>query len=164
MIPEAHISHRTSGRLRLKVTSKREHTGYLKSLPDKFSGAPGINELEINPSTGSVLIKHAGDSDEIIDFVRKRGIFKIKFNSVRPPSVHQGVTSAYRDVDGLVQSLSNGSTNAGGLAFLGLVIFGIMQIGKGNFAAPAWYTVFWYALNVFLKSQPGEPGADLDAE
>jgi hypothetical protein len=83
---------------------------------------------------------------------------------VRPPSVHQGITSAYRNLDELVKSLSNGSTNAGGLDFLGLIAFGAIQIGKGNFAAPAWYTVFWYAMNIFLKSQPDEGGPDIDAE
>jgi hypothetical protein len=26
---------------------------------------------------------------------------------------------------------------------------GIYQIARGNFAAPAWYTAFWYALGLF---------------
>ncbi len=164
MIPEAHIVHRSSRRLRLKMPVKKYREDYLKALPEKLAGCPGISEIEINPVTGSVLVKHDGNTKDIIDFVRSKGIFTIKFSSVRPPSVHQSITSVYRNLDGLVQSFSNGSTNAGGLAFLGLIAFGAIQIGKGNFAAPAWYTVFWYAMNIFLKSQPDEAGPDIDAE
>ena len=164
MIPEARISHKSSGRLRLKMQNRSSRETYLKTLPEKLSGCCCIKEIEINPVTGSVLIKHSGNDAEIIDFVRSKGIFALKSRSVKPPSVHQGLNTAYRNLDGMVQSLSNGSTNVGGLAFLALVTFGIMEIGRGNFAAPAWYTVFWYALNVFLKSQPGEIASDPDAE
>ena len=156
MIPEAHIVHRAPNRLRLKVASKKEHEGYLRTLPEKFTGISGIYEIEINPLTGSVLFKHGGNGEEIIDFMKKRGIFEITVKSPRPPSVHRGASSIYQQLDGLVHSFSNGSTNAGGLAATALLAYGVMQISRGNIAGPAWYTAFWYALNILLKSTPEE--------
>jgi hypothetical protein len=156
MIPEAHIVHRAPNRLRLKVASKKEHDGYLRTLPEKFTGFSGIDEIEINPLTGSVLFKHGGNGEEIIDFMKKRGIFEITVKSPRPPSVHRGASSIYQQLDGLVHSFSNGSTNAGGLAATALLAYGVMQISRGNIAGPAWYTAFWYALNILLKSTPDE--------
>jgi hypothetical protein len=163
MIPEAHIVHRSSRRLRLKVLSKKKHEEYLRALPERFSGFSGIDEIEINPLTGSVLFKHAGNSEDIIAFVQKQGIFEIKIKSVQPPSVHHGVSSIYQELDRVVRSFSNGSTNAGGLAFVGLIAYGMIQIGRGNIAGPAWYTAFWYAMNIFLKSQSDEIAPDSDA-
>ena len=169
MIPEANIVHRAPKRLRLKVTSKRDHEDYLRALPEKFTEFSGIDEIEINPLTGSVLFKHAGNGEEIIDFIKKHGIFEFKVRSVRPPSVHQGIASIYQQLDSLVHSFSNSSTNAGGLAFIALFAYGVLQISRGNTAGPAWYTAFWYALNVLLKSQPSEiipdiPDLDIEAE
>ena len=164
MIPEAHIVHRAPNRLRLKVASKKEHEGYLRTLPDKFTGISGIDEIEINPLTGSVLFKHGGNGEEIIDFMKKHGIFAIKAKSLRPPSVHRGVSSIYQQIDGLVHDFSDGSTNAGGIAFISLLAYGVLQISRGNIAGPAWYTAFWYALNIFLKSQPGEVIPDIEEQ
>ena len=50
----------------------------------------------------------------------------------------------------------------GTASFGALLIMGIYQISRGNFMAPAWYTAFWYALNIFLKSKPKEkdPGVE----
>ena len=156
MIPEAHIVHRAPNRLRLKVASKKEHEGYLRTLPDKFTGISGIDEIEINPLTGSVLFKHGGNGEEIIDFMKKRGIFEITVKAPRSPSVHKSASSIYQQVDGLVDSFSNGFANAGGLAATALLAYGVMQISRGNIAGPAWYTAFWYALNILLKSTPEE--------
>lgn len=156
MIPEARIVHRTPTRLRLKMVSKGDHERYLRALPEKFSGFSGIDEIAINPVTGSVLFKHGSNGDEIIDFMKKNNILEISVNPAGAPSVHRGVSSVYEDLDRLVNDLSNGSTNAGGIAFMCLLAYGILQISRGNVAGPAWYTAFWYALNIFLKSQPGE--------
>ena len=164
MIPEAHIAHCAPKRLRLKVASKRDHEVYLRALPEKFAGFSGIDEIEINPLTGSILFKHGVKTDEILDFVKQHGIFEIKVKSVRPPSVHKGISSIYQELDSMVNGFSNGSTNAGGLAFIGLLAYGVIQISRGNIAGPAWYTAFWYALNIFLKSQPGEIIPDIEAD
>ncbi|MGO9950928.1 MAG: HMA2 domain-containing protein [Dissulfurispiraceae bacterium] len=163
MIPKVHIVHRTPTRLRLKVVSKGDHEGYLRTLPEKFAGFSGIDEIAINPLTGSVLFKHGGNGEEMIDFIKKHGIFEIAVKPVRPPSVHNGVSSIYQNLDSLVNAVSNGSTNTGGLAFIALLSYGVLQISRGNIAGPAWYTAFWYALNIFLKSQPGEITPDIEA-
>ena len=99
----------------------------------------------------------------MIDFMKKHSIFEIKVKSARQPSVHNGVSSIFQNLDSLVNDVSNGSTNAGGLAFIALLSYGLLQISRGNVAGPAWYAAFWYALNIFLKSQPGEITPDSEA-
>jgi hypothetical protein len=48
---------------------KKHREDYLKALPEKLAGCPGISEIEINPVTGSVLVKHDGNTRDILDFV-----------------------------------------------------------------------------------------------
>ena len=34
------------------------------------------------------------------------------------------------------------------------------EISRGRFATPAWYTAFWYALNIFLKGLQDQEAAE----
>jgi hypothetical protein len=53
-----------------------------------------------------------------------------------------------------------GWVNLGAMAFLILLGAAIYQIARGNLTAIPWYTAFWYALNIFLKSKPSETGME----
>jgi len=51
---------------------------------------------------------------------------------------------------------TKGFANVPDLVLLTLVGLSAIQISRGNFTAPAWYTALWYALNIFLKAQSKE--------
>lgn len=55
-LAEAVIRHRSTGRLRLKVPSKKGYYAYFNALKDAFSDIEGLKGIEINPMTGSVLL------------------------------------------------------------------------------------------------------------
>jgi len=133
------------------------------TLPEKFNGFQGIDEIDINPLTGSVLFRHRNNSSEIMEFIDKQGIFVIRGKPIRPVSVHNGFSSLYEKFNGSVTSVTNGVTNMGGLAFLVLVGYGIFQISRGNIAGPAWYTAFWYALGIFQKSKNNGKSPGIEA-
>ena len=52
-----------------------------------------------------------------------------------------------------IKKLTGGDMDIAGIAFVTLLGLGIYQISRGNFIAPAWYTAFWYAMNIFLNSK-----------
>ena len=52
-----------------------------------------------------------------------------------------------------LKKLTGGEVDIPSLIFLSLLISGIWQIARGNFAMPAWYTAFYYALGVFARAQ-----------
>jgi hypothetical protein len=54
----AYIVHRTVGRLRIKVPGQRHNTQFFQNLRRQLIDHPEIIEIEINPRTASVLIKH----------------------------------------------------------------------------------------------------------
>jgi hypothetical protein len=71
------------------------------------------------------------------------------------------VKEQFAGLDKRIKDLTGGSHNIGALAFLALAGVGVYQIARGNFTAPAWYTAFWYAMNIFFKSD--EKDVDLQA-
>ena len=154
MIPEAIVCHSSPGRIRIKVPSRKGNTAYFSNLNDHFSHLEGVKEVEANVLTGSVVFIHVADLKSISAFAEEHSLFKfIKLES-GTPALSRKVVKAFSDFDKGVKRFTGNEVDVPGVAFLTLLGFGIYEISGGNFAAPAWYTAFWYSLNIFLKSVP----------
>ncbi|MCL4477013.1 MAG: hypothetical protein M1508_12435 [Nitrospirae bacterium] len=156
MLPLAHISHQTRGRLRIKIPSKRGDGEYLNSLKERFSGLEGIKCLEVNPLTGSALIIHNVNGGRIAEYARANNLFTLKGLDSYPAGLQRRLSGTFNDLNVHLKGLTGGEVDIGGIAFLALLGAGIYQIGKGNITALPWYAAFWYALNIFLKSSKGK--------
>lgn len=156
-LPDAFLSHKIQGRVRLKIPSKKGDLLYFKNLKDQLLRFNGIERLEVNPVSGSILI-HTSDLEKIAEYARDKNIFALKNNRPRFTNIYFTVSKIFKDTDRKVRGITGGDMDIAGLAFISLLGLGIYQISRGNFAAPAWYTAFWYALNIFLKS--GNKGAE----
>ena len=154
MIPEAVLSHATPGRSRLKVPSRKGDKAYFSSLKEFFSGFEGVSVVQANALTGSVLLLHSGELKSVAEFAEEKALFKLRRLKPAAKSLSRDVANAFSDFDGRVKRLTSNELDVPGIAFVTLLGFGIYEIARGNYAAPAWYTVFWYALNIFLKALP----------
>jgi hypothetical protein len=156
--PDAYVSHHTAGRFRIRIPSKKGDAAFFESLKALGGQFPNIHEVQVNPVTGSLLIKHSLDPATMEELARK--YFPEQARQIDSPSsnIHRQVTETYHQVDTKIKKFTGGEMDMGTLSFGALLIMGIYQISRGNFMAPAWYTAFWYALNIFLKSKPKEKG------
>ncbi|QRM32541.1 hypothetical protein [Microvirga sp. VF16] len=59
----AYIVHRTVGRLRIKVPGQRHNAQFFQNLRRQLIDHAEIGEIEVNPRTASVLIKHRAGFD-----------------------------------------------------------------------------------------------------
>ncbi len=151
-VPDAYIGHSITGRLRLKIPSRKGDGPYLKKIAEEFSSLPGIEQVSVNPETSSILFLHALAKETITGHLSGSGLFRLSPSPVAPASVHGGVKSCFRELSGKVEKATGGTLGGSELAFLALLGAGGIQISKGNLTAIPWYTAFWYALNIFLKS------------
>ena len=152
-IPIAHVSHRSSGRLRIRVPGKRGDEGYFSFLSAAFSGLKDFEELRANTITGSVLIEDPEvDEAAIAYFAEKNDLFLLreKKDSRLPVSVEIG--NHMKELSAGIRGFSRGELDLPSVVFMVLVANGIYQIARGNIGAPPWYTAFWYALGIFTKS------------
>jgi hypothetical protein len=152
--PEAHVSHRTPQRLRVKIPSQRGNLGYFSSLKDQLSKCHCVEKFEVNVLTGSVLFINKVDVEAIADYAETNNLFRLIRPNPYQTALSRKISDAFKDLNTKVADATSGDIDIADIAFLTLLGLGGFQISRGNFLAPAWYTAFWYALNIFLKAQP----------
>jgi hypothetical protein len=152
-LPEAHIGHRTSQRLRLKIPSQKGHAAYFSTVAESFARGEDWAVARVNPLTGSVLfVGKALDIDAIAEHAREKGLFALGPSENPPPHVARSVAAPLGDLSRQVRRFTGGHLDLPAIVFVGLLTAGVVEIARGNFGAPPWYTAFWYAFGVFSRS------------
>lgn len=158
MAPKGNCVHVAPGRVRVRVPERRGNAAFFARAREVLAACPGIEEVTINAATGSILLRHRADLPDIAAFAAERGIFLLAEAGRKKRQFYQTVVGAYRTADERISRLSGGEIDLPGAATLSLAAAGLYQISKGRFGAPAWYTAFWYALNIFLKAKARPEG------
>jgi len=153
MLPRAHISHSTGSRLRIKIPSKKGDAAYFKALKDQFSGFHHVDEAQVNPLTGSLLLLSRVDVKTIAQFGVANGLFKLVPPERSKSTVNEKVFDLFGWLNEGIKTSTGGEWDIPSVAFLGLVGAGIYEICMGNIMVPAWYTAFWYASSVLLSAK-----------
>jgi hypothetical protein len=155
MPPHAYISHRTKGRIRIKIPSKKGGEEYFSLVNAHFAGFHRIERLEANPLTASVLFITEADAKEIADHAAEKGLFLLRTSNRHSTTLSRKIMGDFDRLNDGIKKLTGGDIDIPGIVFLGLLGTGIYQVSIGNLTAPAWYTAFWYAMNIFTKSYGG---------
>jgi hypothetical protein len=169
------IAHQVPGRVRMKVPSAKGNPAMLEEIRKAFSAIPGIEQVVVNPVTGSVVLKY--DADRHDDFHTG---FTDRFNEHHghvhglPPSneidalatkiqeeadflaKHSEAAKAVVDFckhwDREIKVASGNLVDLKIVLCIGLVGFTIFEIGAAA-ATPVWVTLTLFGLNHFIEIQ-----------
>ncbi len=146
LLPAAHVKHRIPGRTRIRVEARRGDTAYFRELQQRLSACPGIHRLEINPSTGSLLILHAVELEDLARFAEEQGLFRLA--TLYPPTtvpLKHWVSENLKELDRGLKVMSGEALDLASVILVVLVGLAIYQALEGHLMAPA-VTLLWYAL------------------
>lgn len=151
MAPLARVTHALPGRKRVKIDEKRGDEAYFAAVRKAFADCPGVEEVEINDATGSILIHHACDDLPLWDYAATNGLFHVGGKNL-PASVASLPVAAnapltWNQARNRRPASVLDARNWRPLIFLALMAIGIAQAVRGNIAFPA-LTAFWYALHL----------------
>lgn len=166
MVPDAQVFHGMPRRLRIKIPSKKGCKSYFSDLSDGLSRCPGVECVQVNPVTGSVMVMYDGDIKALADYARTNGLFSLQRATPVKRTLFQEVAATFQSYNRNLKQMTGGEVDIPGLVFLSLLVSGIWQIARGNLVMPAWYTAFYYALGVFTTTKVDEfdAGEDLTGE
>jgi hypothetical protein len=113
--PDAYASHHTAGRFRIRIPSKKGDAAFFESLKALGGQFPNIHEVQVNPVTGSLLIKHSLDPATMEELARK--YFPEQARQIDSPSsnIHRQVTETYHQVDTKIKKFTGGEMDVGTL-------------------------------------------------
>src|SRR5450432_3233243 len=84
MAHKAEIAHHVRGRIRMKIPAAKGDEVLLEQIKRALSPMPGMLDIEVNPSTGSIILHYDPDvHDEIHDSLHEHG--SDHFAVRRPP-------------------------------------------------------------------------------
>lgn len=155
--PKASLVHRMPGRARFRIDRKRNDQRYFDSVADRLRDMPGVTHVETNASTGSVLVHHEGNLDNILDkMFGNSELGKLVEIVLTSPPVARRLRSEIEVLDNAVQRFSGGDLDLGMVASFGLLGLAALQLFVGLQVSGA-VSLAWYATELARRSSSGEP-------
>jgi hypothetical protein len=167
------VVHAMPGRIRVKISRLKDNPAFGREIQQRLSDVQGIQRVEVNLVTGSVLVLYdVAAMDSFDSLISLAGSFAPLF-----PELNMGELQAWFDAfgdngDGQPSVAARLSTlfgtlnhevgkSTGGLDLrlllpLILLFFGIRGLlvaEKVTF--PAWYDLLWFAFGSFFMLNPG---------
>ncbi|MER3424716.1 MAG: hypothetical protein C4293_17325 [Nitrospiraceae bacterium] len=179
------IAHALPGRIRLKISRLKQDSSLGRAIEERFSSVPGIERVEANTTTGSLLVlydqERIGGIDSLLALSETfRSLFPdidvhteelqdllwAQFGNGSKPRPSLGT-----DVSAYFASLNVHLARAtGGLDFnivlpVALFVLGIRGILLSEkIPFPAWYDFLWFSFATFhmLNRPPTEASSPID--
>ena len=170
------IAHQVPGRIRMKIPSAKGNPALLEEIQKTFSVIPGIEEVRVNPETGSVVLRydtdrhddfhsgfahryehHAGhhphhkppsnEIDALASKIEEEATFLAEHSQAA-----KAVVDFCRHWDGEIKHASGNMFDLKMVLCVGLVGFMIFEVGAAA-ATPVWVTLTLFGLNHFVEMQ-----------
>jgi hypothetical protein len=143
-LPGAELVHSLPGRLRVRIPERRNRREYFARVRDRLAKMEGVESVETNWATGSVLLLHNSTSEQVARFAQEQGLFEVRAGEPLATAVSQRMAQGASRVVQRVNNLTRGEVDFPGLVVLGFTAAGLVQVLRRN-AWPAGMTLFWYA-------------------
>lgn len=160
MLPDAYITHATQGRVRIKIPDRKGNSAYFSSLKESLAGLselPGIQRVEANPMTGSILVLHtldlqATDLEMVAQYSEFNNLFRLRLSPPQQASAPGRPAQALQETNRKVGALTGSEIDGEILAILGLLGIAIVQLKRGNIMIPA-VSALWYVYSLIKDRQ-----------
>jgi hypothetical protein len=154
--PLARVVHSIPGRSRLRTQGVKRDAAALSALQSALEDARGVHDVRVNQVTGSVLVEHEGDINDVLRELERRGALRVE-NEVREPYLAQ-IHRALAESDQRLKKVSSGRVDLETLSFMGFVAGGIYQCFNGH-GLPAGVTLLRYAVELATSTAVGQARA-----
>ena len=171
------IAHQIPGRIRMKVPSAKDNPQLLDQIKQTFSVIPGIQQVNVNPSTGSIVLhydterhdefhgrlqQHTGGHDKPptneIDALANKIEQEAEYLAEHSHSA-KVIVDFFKETDKQIKLATHNVVDLKILLAAGIAGFTIFEVGASA-ATPVWVTLSIFALNHMI--QANSPDAQED--
>jgi cation transport ATPase len=177
---QAEIAHHVCGRIRMKIPAAKGNEVLLEQIKRALSPIPGVHCIEVNPSTGSVIMHYdpevheemqlalSAHTKDHFELPRRRPATEIDEleNQIEEEAAYlaehseaaRAIVDFCKVLDREVKLATNNAVDLKVLVPLGLAVYTFLEIGV-EAATPVWLTLGLFALNHFVEmhAHPAAP-------
>jgi hypothetical protein len=139
----------------------------LEEFAAHLSELPGVDDLDLRPTTGSLVVEHPDlDWEDLLEGFRRIGgviVDPYGENSGRPDTLAP-VRATFDRVDGLLTAVSAGGVDLRMLYFVVLIGLALSQMLRGQIMVPAITLLTWALELALRKGVDSDSGGDAAAE
>jgi len=172
------IAHQVPGRVRMKIPAGKGNPELLKQISETFGAIPGIEQVTVNPTTGSVVLHY--DTDRHDEF---HGSFRDHYHAhagERPPATQldelahriedeaeflarhsdtaRAVVDFVKKLDREIKLATNNAVDLKIVFALGIIGITVLEVGA-TAATPVWVTLAIFTVNHFIEMHPPHAAA-----
>jgi Heavy metal associated domain 2 len=174
MAVDAFVNHHLPGRLRLRIPTAKGNEDELRELGSAIARAPGINQVEYNPITGSILIQYSPEQYKNLRSLESSlsaSAVPITVNnsgSAHHESHHRHqrrgrsvaakrIDFFFRQIDHEIRTVTDNEVDLKFILPFGVAILGLLALRYSS-ATPLWLTLLIFSFNSFLGLHAPTPG------
>jgi hypothetical protein len=172
------IAHQVPGRVRMKIPSAKGNPELLEQMKQTLAVIPGIEEVIINPDTGSLVLHYDTDKhDEFhghlehhtgghhrpaptneIDALANKIQQEAEFLAENSHTARV-IVDFFKQVDQQIKTGSHNTIDLKIVLAFGIASFTILEVGA-NAATPVWVTLAMFGLNHLIEANTHEAQED----
>jgi len=175
------IAHQVPGRIRMKVPSLKTNPELAEQIKQTFSAIPGIEQVKINPTTGSVVLHYDQDRHHElhphlhqhtdghykppaseIDALASKIEQEAKYLAEHSQTA-KVVVDFFTDFDRQIKVASDNVVDLKIVLAAGIAGFTIFEVGASA-ATPVWVTLSIFALNHMIQANMSEQQKSAEEE
>ena len=173
------IAHQVPGRVRMKIKAGKDNPELLKQISEVFGAIPGIEEVIVNPTTGSIVLHYDADrhdefhdnfsqhcaghgaanagaangglhgADTELDKLTSSIEAEAEFLASHSHSA-RAVVDFVKKVDREIKLATNNTIDLKILFAAGIIAFTVFEVGA-TAATPVWVTLAIFTVNHFIE-------------
>jgi hypothetical protein len=175
------IAHQVPGRIRMKVGAAKANPELLEQIKETFLVIPGVEQVTINPATGSLVLHYDVDQhDEFHGHLEQHhtgGHYKPPTNEIdaladkiqqeaeflaEHSHTARVVVDFFKSTDKQIRMATGNAVDLKVALAVGIAGFTILEVGASA-ATPVWVTISIFGLNHLIDANPLESRKDDDA-
>lgn len=163
----AYVKHRSPGRLRLRIPQARNHQDILHRLSDQARRINGLTATEINPVTGSLLLRFDEeitlDPAQLADFLSTPDLPIEIIDSVAKAveaispgtrsEISEALSGFLSEADRVVRTTTDNKLDLGLMLPLAAAAGALGYLGRTGSTTPLWVTLMLFAITSFPALQ-----------
>jgi hypothetical protein len=186
MSSHALVAHHTRGRIRVKVPAAKGNPELLREIEQLLAPAQGVQSVEVNPTTGSVVVHYDHTAHEdfhqtLTGHGESSGLF-----ALQPPELTEvdhmaeaiqreaeflaahsetakTIVDFTKNLNDRLRRATDNNLDLKVLLPLGLAVYAFLEVGA-EVSTPLWVTLGIFSFNSFVQLHPPLPEVSVQSQ